>query len=133
MQCKRCGANLNEGTNYCSVCGEFNPINPITNQPSNNGYSFQQQMNNGQQYGQQQYNNQQYGQQFVPYNPNQSYDSGSIGWGILGFLIPIVGWILFFVWKNTKPQSAKVAGIGGVIGFVVNFIILMTNPDMFNY
>ena len=133
MQCKRCGANINEGTNYCSVCGEFNPVNPYTNQPANNGYSFQQQMNNGQQYNQQMYNGQQYNPPFAPYNPNVTNDSGSIGWGILGFFIPLVGWILFFIWKNSKPQTAKVAGIGGVIGFIVNFIIYASNPDIFNY
>ena len=42
-------------------------------------------------------------------------DSGSIGWGILGFLIPIVGIVLFFVWKDTKPKSGKVALIGALI------------------
>ena len=137
MQCKRCGANLHEGTYYCSVCGEFNPTNPITNQPANNGYSFQQQMYNGQQYGQQQYNgyNQQMynGQQFTPYNPNQPIDSGSIGWGILGFLFPFIGWILFFVWKNSKPNSARIAGIGGVIGFISNIIISLLNPEIFRF
>lgn len=47
-------------------------------------------------------------------------DSGSIGWGVLGFFFPIVGLILFLVWKNTKPNSAKVAGIGAIVGFVLN-------------
>ena len=54
--------------------------------------------------------------------PLRAADS-SIGWGILGFLIPIVGLILFLVWRNKKPNSAKVAGIGAIIGFVVNLII----------
>ena len=53
-----------------------------------------------------------------PYNTGQyaaPVDSGSIGWGILGFLIPIVGIVLFFVWKDTKPKSGKVALIGALI------------------
>ena len=53
-------------------------------------------------------------------------DSGSIGWGILGFIIPLVGWILYFVWKDSKPKSAKVAGLGGVIGFAVNMVLYFT-------
>ncbi len=52
-------------------------------------------------------------------------DSGHIGWGILGFFFPIVGWILYFVWRNTKPQTARVAGIGGIIGFALNIIITL--------
>ncbi len=52
-------------------------------------------------------------------------DSGHIGWGVLGFFFPIVGWILYFVWKNTKPQTAKVAGIGGLIGFALNIVLTL--------
>lgn len=55
--------------------------------------------------------------------PVTSTDSGSIGWGVLGFFFPIVGLILFLVWRNTKPNSAKVAGIGAIIGFVLNLIL----------
>ena len=47
----------------------------------------------------------------------------SMGWGILGALIPIVGLILFLVWNNTKPKSAKYAGIGGLIGFIFWLIV----------
>ena len=38
-------------------------------------------------------------------------DSGSIGWGFLGCCIPIVGLILFLVWRDNKPKNAKAAGI----------------------
>jgi uncharacterized membrane protein len=47
--------------------------------------------------------------------------------GIVGFLIPLVGLILFFVWKKNKPSAAKVALIAAVIGFVLNIIIMATN------
>ena len=36
-------------------------------------------------------------------------DSGSVGWAILGFFIPLVGLILFLVWKDSKPRCAKKA------------------------
>ena len=52
---------------------------------------------------------------------------GSFGWAILGFFIPIVGWILYFSWKNTKPGDAKMAGIGGTVGFILNLILLNMN------
>lgn len=49
-------------------------------------------------------------------------DSMSIGWGILGFFIPVAGLVLFLVWQNSKPNSAKAAGIGALIGLIVSVI-----------
>lgn len=53
-------------------------------------------------------------------------DSGSAGWGVLGFFIPLIGLILFLVWRDTKPKSAKSAGIGALIGVIayVVFVII---------
>lgn len=33
----------------------------------------------------------------------------------LGCCIPIAGLILFLVWKDTKPKTAKAAGIGALV------------------
>lgn len=55
-------------------------------------------------------------------------DSGSFGWFILGFIIPLVGLILFLVWTPEKPKSAKMAMLGFVIGtifYIILYIILM--------
>ena len=46
----------------------------------------------------------------------QPADSGGFGWGLLGCCIPIVGLVLFLVWKDTKPKTAKSAGIGALVG-----------------
>lgn len=58
-------------------------------------------------------------------------DTGSIGWGVLGFFVPIAGLILYLVWKNTQPKNAKAAGKGAlacvivsVIMYVIYFIVL---------
>ena len=53
-------------------------------------------------------------------------DSGEILWGLLGCCIPLVGLILFLVWKDTKPKTSKAAGIGalvGVLSIVVWYIL----------
>ena len=50
-------------------------------------------------------------------------DSGSIGWGILGFFLPIVGLILFIAWHNSRPNSARAAGLGALISVIVNIIL----------
>lgn len=45
-------------------------------------------------------------------------DNGGFGWGLLGCCIPIVGLILFLVWKDTKPKTAKAAGIGALVSVI---------------
>lgn len=42
-------------------------------------------------------------------------DSGSIGWAILGFLVPVAGLVLFLIWKDERPESSKMAGIGALV------------------
>lgn len=58
--------------------------------------------------------------------PRNSYDNGGFGWGLLGFCIPIVGLILFLVWREEKPVTAKTAGMGALIavGVSVAFYII---------
>jgi hypothetical protein len=48
-------------------------------------------------------------------SPNAQEDSDSIGWGFLGFFVPIVGFILWLMWKDTMPKKAKKLGIGALI------------------
>lgn len=59
-------------------------------------------------------------------------DKGGFLWGLLGCCIPIVGLILFLVWKDTKPKTAKAAGIGAlvcvvlaVIYYIIMFVIII--------
>lgn len=49
-------------------------------------------------------------------------DNGGFGWGLLGFCIPIVGLILFLVWKDTKPNTGKAAGMGALISVIVSVV-----------
>ena len=55
-------------------------------------------------------------------------DAPGFGWGVLGFFFPIVGLILYLVWKSDYPLRAKSAGKGalaGVITIVVLYIIII--------
>lgn len=82
-------------------------------------------------YQQPQYAQYQYGQR--PYVNPQPADTGSFGWAVLGFFFPIVGLILFFIWKTEKPVSAKQAGMGAlasVISTVVLWILLIVFAAM---
>ncbi len=49
----------------------------------------------------------------------------AFAWGILGFFIPIVGLILYLIWKNEKPISSKAAGIGALIRVILIGIIIL--------
>ena len=60
-----------------------------------------------------------------PAHTVSSDDTGSIGWGLLGFFIPIVGIILYFVWKNEKPLNAKIALKGAIISYVSAAVLVV--------
>ena len=45
-------------------------------------------------------------------------DNGGFLWGLLGCCIPIVGLILFLVWRDTKPKTSRAAGIGALVGAI---------------
>ena len=49
-------------------------------------------------------------------------DNGGFGWNLLGCCIPLVGLILYLVWKDTKPNTAKAAGIGALVGVGINVV-----------
>jgi len=49
----------------------------------------------------------------------QATDNGGFLWGLLGCCIPIVGLVLFLVWKDTKPKTSKAAGIGALVGVIL--------------
>ncbi|WP_201780444.1 hypothetical protein [Bifidobacterium aesculapii] len=63
-------------------------------------------------------------QQYAPYGyPQPGYtnpaDSGSFGWAVLGFFIPVVGLILWLVWKDQRPLDAAKAGKGALVSVIV--------------
>lgn len=49
-------------------------------------------------------------------------DSSSIGWGCLGFCVPIAGLILWLIWKNDYPLKSKSAGVGALISVILSVL-----------
>ena len=41
---------------------------------------------------------------------------------MLGFCIPVVGLILYLVWKDTKPRTSKAAGKGALISVIIGVV-----------
>lgn len=52
-------------------------------------------------------------------------DAPSTGFAVLCFFFPIVGLILYCVWRDILPQRAKSAGIGGLLGFVIGVVLVV--------
>lgn len=56
-------------------------------------------------------------------NSVQIDDSPNIGFAIVGFLIPIVGVILYLICESKQPKRAKSAVKGAVVGFITKAVI----------
>ena len=73
-------------------------------------------------------------QEIAPITP-EVVDNGGFLWGLLGCCVPIVGLVLFLVWKDTKPKTAKAAGIGAVVAVgiaaVYYLIVLILGASLF--
>ncbi|MBQ8310563.1 MAG: zinc ribbon domain-containing protein [Clostridia bacterium] len=50
-------------------------------------------------------------------------DAPNMGMAVLGFFIPVVGLILYLIWKKDTPLKAKSAGKGALIGFCVSMAL----------
>lgn len=66
--------------------------------------------------------------QFENHNVQTSHEMtrDSIGWGVLGFFIPLIGLVLYIIWKNDRPRDAKYAGVGALlcVVFSVAFAVI---------
>ena len=108
--CTNCGKELEDNAAFCTECGaaQAAPRQEAPQQPAQNV--------------QQPYQQQTSYQQQAPYQQAAPVDNGSFSWAVLGFCFPIVGLILYLVWKSNKPISAKKAGIGALVGFCLNLL-----------
>ena len=51
-------------------------------------------------------------------------DAPSTGYAVLGFFIPIVGLILYLVWRDSQPQRAHSCGKGALFG-IITYVVLI--------
>ena len=57
--------------------------------------------------------------------PYYVQDAPNAGFAALSFFIPLVGLILYLVWKDFLPQRAHSCGKGALIGFVIYIILIV--------
>ena len=64
------------------------------------------------------------GKSFNDYDDDEeTSDSAVIICAIVGLLLPLVGAILYYVFKNSKPRAAKMANRCSWIGFLIAFCL----------
>lgn len=57
-------------------------------------------------------------------------DAPNAGFAVLGFFFPLIGLILYLVWKEEYPMKAKSCGKGALTGFIV-YVILAVLTTIF--
>ena len=58
---------------------------------------------------------------------NNNEDEPSVGYNILGFIIPIIGLILYFSWKDKTPNKAKNILTWSAISFGIGLVYVLSN------
>ena len=120
MYCNQCGLNIDDNSRFCAGCGK--PVQPSAHlgnisQPNQPSSSYP-------------------GDNITTYFDNastRSSEGGTFWWGVLSFIAPVVGIVLFFVWRNYNkyPRRAKVCLVCGLISIAINIIFLLSNPEYF--
>ena len=129
MFCKWCGKEIADGSVLCPFCGGDLRAKPYEEQGQQAESEQPQYDQNGQYADYWQYW-QQYQDPRAAMPPHQMYkqinrpapapdDASSGGWAFLSFLFPIVGLILYFVWKKDLPHRARSCGYGAAVGAFV--------------
>lgn len=54
-----------------------------------------------------------------------SDDSGSGLWILIGLLVPLVGLILYLVWADSKPKTARQVGKGALIAVCIASVLAL--------
>ena len=67
------------------------------------------------------------------FKKNVQEEGSTTGYAVLGFFVPIVGLILYLIWKEERPRAASSAGKGalfsviiGVVFYIILIAILMS-------
>lgn len=50
-------------------------------------------------------------------------DNGGFGWSLLGFCFPLIGLILYLVWKDEKPITSLAVGKGALISVILSVVL----------
>jgi hypothetical protein len=124
--CTKCGTQNDETASFCKNCGGSLADNNVSS-TINSQTQFEDVANNQTVSAQEPINST---IQSNAISSQNNYNTGSsnsneksVGLAILGFLIPLVGIILFFAMKKDKPGKAKSALKGALICIILSFLV----------
>ena len=95
--CVNCGKELADNAAFCPECGSRQTAEPVA--VTSNTYE----------------------------KPQAPADGSSFGFAVLGFLLPLVGLILYLVWKDSTPLKAKSAGKGALISVILSAVLYVVS------
>ncbi|MDE7213216.1 MAG: zinc ribbon domain-containing protein [Anaeroplasmataceae bacterium] len=121
MFCKKCGSNIPDDENICPYCGE--PVDGRYKKPEKK-QEVQDKVQNPVVKLEEKKEKESKDFSFSNVKAEEPVDHGSIGYIIIGLLAPTIGLILFLVWKNEKPKSAKQCGIGALINVILTGLFI---------
>lgn len=52
-------------------------------------------------------------------------DEGGFLWGLLGFLVPVAGLVIYLIWKDERPNNARSAGIGALVNVGIGIAVFL--------
>lgn len=147
MKCKYCGANVSRNAILCGECG--NNLREINYDTEN--YSLQEDLTGYEKNvyekldarGESEKNNEENDVSTNSFENKSSYDDSqnesegnlscpnastnraktSSGWMLLGLFFPIIGFIMFLVWRESREEDAKNCLIGAIIGIAISFLL----------
>ena len=115
--CMHCGREYDGAPGYCPECAATYQQPPYQQAPPYQQPPYQQ----APPYQQPPY------QQAPPYQsqyqPPMEVDAPNTGFAILSFFFPMVGFVLWLVWKDKTPLKAKSCGKGALISVIVNTVV----------
>ena len=131
MFCPYCGNKLEDSSHFCSNCGaridgqnaekredSFEPTSVASERHDNFEFDFNDVPPV----------NAQSNQSAPQSNQTKSVDEdtgAAVGFGILAFFFPIVGFILFALWNKEMPRRAKSCLIGAVVSIAAGVFAVM--------
>jgi uncharacterized membrane protein YvbJ len=104
----KCGAQIDDTTVFCAQCGTKN-VAVVNNEAQKESQPIYQQVDYG-----------------------NKKDSRSFAAGLLGFLFPLIGLILYVVWKDEFPIKSRSVLVGTIAGVILDIYIfgLFIAPEL---
>ena len=108
IKCSKCGNSLTTDDRYCQQCGENNAkfVSQSAMQTSPQDEVVQPPRSSPQ-----------------PTYYSRPQEGQGVGGFILGFMLPFVGFILYFSFKTDKPNASSMSLTGAIIGAIIGVFI----------